>query len=72
MKFRFIGDPNEGGGGPLSIQVFGHTFNRVEGTEVPDTVAAKLRRHSHFEEVTDEAGKGAKAEKPGKGAKAEA
>jgi hypothetical protein len=50
MKFRFIGDPNHNGDGPGRIEKWGHSFNRVDWTEVEDeTIIAKLKKHSHFE-----------------------
>ena len=51
MKFRFIGDPNDKGSGPDIIELFGHSFTRTEGTDVPDDIAERLKRNSHFKEV---------------------
>lgn len=51
MKFRFIGDPNDGGSGPDSVELFGLSFGRAEATEVPDDVAERLKRNNHFKAV---------------------
>lgn len=50
MKFRFIGDPRNGGTGPDRLEKFDHVFTRDGWTDVEDEwVIAKLKGHSHFE-----------------------
>lgn len=49
-KFRFIGDPRDGGG-PAVYHRAGIDFPKGKPVDVPDDVAAKLATHSHFEEV---------------------
>lgn len=51
MKFRFTGDPSDGGSGPDVLSAFGHDFPKGEGVIVSEELAERLRGHSHFEEV---------------------
>lgn len=49
MRARFIGDPQNGGEGPVSLSLFGLTFTRDEWTDVPKSFAAKIKGNTHFE-----------------------
>lgn len=50
MRARFIGDPRHGGEGRDPFPFMGVVFPKGEWVEeIPDTVAAKLIGHSHFE-----------------------
>lgn len=50
MKFRFIGDPRNGGSGPDILEKFDHVFTRSDWTEVTDEfVIRKLLGSDHFE-----------------------
>ena len=46
MRARFVGDPNDGGGGPDEITVWGVPFVKGEWRAVTD---GRFARHSHFE-----------------------
>jgi hypothetical protein len=52
-RFRFIGDPAHDFSGPDSIVLHGLVFGRIEWTDVPDDLAPKLDRNSHFEREAD-------------------
>lgn len=50
--FRYIGDPDDGNGGPDGMTAFGYLFPKGEPVEVhEEAVSAKLAANSHFERV---------------------
>jgi hypothetical protein len=48
-KFRFIGDPNDNNSGPQRLNWEGLAFDRVNWTNVPDELAMRLFKNTHFE-----------------------
>ena len=61
MEARFIGDPTDRNSGPARLTTWGVDFVYNEWTPVPDGLAEKFERHSHFE---TRAGDGAAAPEP--------
>lgn len=48
-RIRFVGDPKDDFSGPRNMRMWGHNFVKDDYLEVPDSVAAKARTHSHFQ-----------------------
>jgi hypothetical protein len=54
MKFIYTGDPQDKNDTTKGGTVDGVYFARGEATEAPESVAIKLRKHSHFKEAEAE------------------
>ena len=52
---RFIGDPRNGGDGPASVTMWGHTFAKGVWTELTTELAEKRARGNDHFEVSDTA-----------------
>lgn len=48
-KAKYVGDPNDNGSGPETLDVGGHTYTKDKAVTVDVETAERLAKNNHFE-----------------------